>query len=123
MNPSENSEPQEKLGAWAIVELFGHTRIAGFVSEFQVGGSSFVRVDVPEVQNVPPFTRLYGPSAIYSISFVGEDLARQAVQAIQPRPITIYIPTGLPAPQQSRLRFGDPDFHDDEDDEDEDDER
>ena len=102
-----NTETQQKLEAWAIVELFGHTRIAGHVSEFVIGGASFVRVDVPEVANVPAFTRLYGPSAIYSISFVDEETARQAVSAIVPRPITIYIPTGLPAPRQETFEFDD----------------
>jgi len=92
-----NTETQQKLEAWAIVELFGHTRIAGHVSEFVIGGASFVRVDVPEVENVPAFTRLYGPSAIYSISFVDEATARRAVAAISPRPITIYIPSAQPA--------------------------
>ena len=53
-----NTETQQKLEAWAIVELFGHTRIAGHVSKFVIGGASFMRVDVPEVENVPAFTRL-----------------------------------------------------------------
>lgn len=38
----------EKFEQWAIVDLFGHTRIAGKVSEQVIGGCSFVRVDVPE---------------------------------------------------------------------------
>ena len=38
----------EKKDQWAIVELFGHQRIAGKISEHAVGGCSFVRIDVPE---------------------------------------------------------------------------
>jgi hypothetical protein len=32
---------------WAIVEIFGHQRIAGRLTEQTIGGCSFVRVDVP----------------------------------------------------------------------------
>ena len=34
---------------WAIVEIFGHTRIAGRISEQSFGGAALVRVDVPPV--------------------------------------------------------------------------
>jgi hypothetical protein len=79
---NETAFPPDKLGAWAIIELFGHTRIAGYVSEYVIGRRALIRVDVPDVPNVPAFTRLYGTSAIYSISFVDEDTARRAVYAI-----------------------------------------
>ncbi len=102
-----NENQQEKLGAWAIVELFGHTRIAGYVSEFVVGGAAFVRVDVPEVEGVPAFTRLFGPSAIYSITFVDEPTAKRAVGAIQPRPITIFIPTAPALPRRHVAEYED----------------
>ena len=82
-------QPQD---TWAIVELFGHTRIAGRLSEHTIGGCAFVRMDVPEVDGVPAFTRLFGQGAIYSITFVAEDVARQATVAIRPAPVTIYIP-------------------------------
>ena len=38
---------QTKFEEWAVLELFGHQRLAGLVSEVQIGGASFVRVDVP----------------------------------------------------------------------------
>ncbi len=90
---------QEKLDAWAIVEIFGHSRIAGRVSEYVLGGSSFVRVDVPAVNGQAPFTRLYGPGAIYSMTFVDEETATRAAEAIRPAPITVYLlePRQLPA--------------------------
>jgi hypothetical protein len=51
------SEQQQKFEQWAIVELFGHQRIAGLVTEQAVGGCSFVRVGVPETPNNPAWTR------------------------------------------------------------------
>jgi len=84
----------DKLDAFAVVELFGHTRIAGRVFEFVIGGTSFVRVDVPEVEHTPAFTKLYGPAAIYSITFTDEETVRWAVAAVQPQPITIWL--GMP---------------------------
>lgn len=106
---------QEKLGAWAIVELFGHTRIAGYVSEFVVGGASFVRVDVPAFKSAQDdeetraFTKLFGPGAIYSITFVDEATARRAVGVIRPKPISIFIPSA-PALTAGRERDDDGDY-------------
>ena len=34
---------------FALVEIFGHTRIAGKVTEQVIAGTGFVRVDVPEL--------------------------------------------------------------------------
>ena len=84
---------------WCIVELFGHQVIAGKVREQTIGGSTFVRVDVPDVENGSiGFTRFYGQGAIYSITPVSEDAARLAARRCAPRPITIYIPElALPA--------------------------
>ena len=76
--------------SWAIVELFGHSRIAGKVSEQVIAGDTFLRVDVPEVDGEAEFTRFYGASAIYSITPTTEGVARQAVAVLQARPVTIY---------------------------------
>jgi hypothetical protein len=78
---------QKKFDQWAIVELFGHTRIAGRVSEQTIGGCAFVRVDVPAVGKEQPLTKLFGQGAIYAISFVDEAAATMAATALQIRPI------------------------------------
>jgi hypothetical protein len=70
-----------------IVELFGHQRIAGRVSEQQLGGTNFIRVDVPEVDEQPGFTKLYGASAIYAITPTDEATMLQAVRAFRAVPI------------------------------------
>lgn len=69
---SENNQFNE----WALVELFGHQKIVGRVSEATLAGGAFLRVDVPALGSEPAFTRFYGPGAIYSINPVSEDVAR-----------------------------------------------
>ena len=32
---------------WVILELMGHRRLAGYLTEVQIGGVSFLRLDVP----------------------------------------------------------------------------
>lgn len=77
----------KKQNQWAIVELFGHTKIAGKLSEQVIGGCSFIRIDVPEINGKQAFTKLFGQGAIYSISFVDEETAIGAVQYIRESPI------------------------------------
>jgi len=77
----------EKFEQWAIVELFGHQRIAGLITEQAIGGTSFVRVDVPGTDNQQGFTKLYGQGAIYGMTFVDEETGRAAAKQIAPKPI------------------------------------
>lgn len=58
---------------WAIVELMGHSRTAGRISQpGNFGG--MLRVDVPIEDGFR--TEFYGVSAIYSIRLVSEEIAR-----------------------------------------------
>lgn len=79
-----------KFEQWAIVELFGHSRIAGRVSEQTIGGCAFVRVDVPAVGQEQAFTKLFGQGAIYAITITDEAAAVLAAGAIQARPINTW---------------------------------
>lgn len=96
---------EQKTDQFAIVELFGHARIAGRISEQNFGGATLVRVDVPEVRyterhfdaNMPArevviaaHTRSFGGAAIYSINWVDEAAATLAAQSIKHRPIQVY---------------------------------
>lgn len=81
---------QEKFETWAIVELFGHNKIAGKVSEQTIGGSSLVRVDVPDTEASPAFTRLLNVSAIYAINPVTEEVAVGYAGRLQSKPIEAW---------------------------------
>ena len=78
---------QEKFEAWCIVELFGHAKIAGLCTEQNIAGTNFLRVDVPETDTQPGFTRLFGAAAIYAINPVDEKTAVFMAGKLQQKPI------------------------------------
>lgn len=73
-----------------LIELYGHNRIAGRVSEVSIGGSALLRVDVPAVDGVQAFTKYYGLGAIYAITPTDEATMLIAVKGMQPKPIERY---------------------------------
>jgi hypothetical protein len=83
---------EEKFEAWGIVDLFGHVRIAGRISEQAIGGETFIRVDVPNDPAKPDsyHTRLFGKGAIYSISLTDEAIAREFAKRSGTRPVSAY---------------------------------
>ena len=105
----------KKFESWCIVELFGHQRIAGLVTEESIGGSSFVRVDVPANDDQPAYTRLFGNGAIYAINPVSETIARAAAAQYRSVPISIYeFPELRALTSQQKLGFEEQDFDSDE---------
>lgn len=81
---------QDKLEIWAIVELFGHTKIAGKVTEQNIAGTNMLRVDVPETKENPEFTRFFGSAAIYAINPVTEEVASAYAERLAVRPIQVF---------------------------------
>ena len=81
---------QEKFDLWCVVELFGHSRIAGRCTEQNVAGTNMLRVDVPDTSNQPGFTRFLSSGAIYAINPVSEGVARQIAENLQIQPVNIW---------------------------------
>lgn len=73
---------------WAIVEIFGHKTYAGRVTEQTIGGSSFVRIDVPQTSKTDAFTKMFGQNAIYGITIVDEATAKLKAESVQQTPMT-----------------------------------
>lgn len=78
---------QEKFDLWCVVELFGHTKIAGKCTEQNIAGTNMLRVDVPETKEQPAFTRFFGSAAIYAINPVDEATARFHAEQLNQKPI------------------------------------
>ena len=77
---------------WAIIELMGHRKLAGKVSEYSIGGAAFIRVDIPGSA-----TQLYNPSAVYCITPTTEEIARQVAANHMPEPVQRW---ELPEPKE-----------------------
>jgi hypothetical protein len=76
-------EQTTALDTWAIVELFGHKKLAGKLTEQTFGTATMFRLDVPETDQggvfTKPYTKLIGVSSIYCITPVTEPVGRATV--------------------------------------------
>ncbi len=72
---------------WALVEIFGHRRHVGRVSEVERFGSKMLRVDVPTVGDEGTYeTHYYGGASIFSMTPMSEEGARAWIARYAPRP-------------------------------------
>jgi hypothetical protein len=128
---------QAKFEGWAIVELMGHQREAGYVTTEAYGQAVLFRVDVPEIPEreetlareawtadhyaqagskvlrgrVAPRSRLISPAAVYALNPCTEEAVRLVVANV-PRSLIL-----LEAPKDRTLLPGEPQPAEDEGDE------
>lgn len=81
---------EEKFEIWALVELMGHNKIAGLVTEHKFGNQSMLRVDVPAVGDVPSFTKIVAVGAVYAINPISETDARDYAALLKSKPLDIW---------------------------------
>ncbi len=77
----------KKFDEWAILELMGHKRIAGKVSEATLFGGALLRIDIPDKEGKFT-TQFYGVQSIYCITPTEESLARAMAAQCQPEPVS-----------------------------------
>lgn len=98
---TETSNTQPAFEHWCIVELMGHQRIAGKVTEQNLFGSALMRVDVPEIDGRAGFTKFYGATAIYAVTPVEERVAVALAKSFDVRPVDEWqLRALLPKPPQ-----------------------
>jgi hypothetical protein len=93
---------------WAKVEIFGHRRHFGRVSEVEQFGTKMLRVDVPIGDGEKFATFTYGGASIFGLTPLTEEACRK--WAAYDRPSTVD-PLALMPPEPYRARV----FDDDED--------
>ena len=79
-----NNLPTE-FKEWAIVELMGHVRIAGLVTEVERFGSKLGRIDIPNGDGFT--TQFFNGNSIYRLTPTTEEIARHLAQSTQPEPV------------------------------------
>lgn len=91
-NPTD-PRVDDQFREWAIVDVMGHQRFIGRVTEQVIAGQGFIRIDIPEINGenpVPAWSKLVGPSSIYAITPISEVIARQLAARACKRPIERY---------------------------------
>jgi len=78
----------DPYAGWAIVELLGRRRLAGYVTEEEHFGTAMLRLDVHGLDAV--VTQLYGGSSVYCLTPTTEDIARKLGERLRPAPVTPY---------------------------------
>ena len=111
-----SEEKQASFEGWAVLEIFGHQRYAGYVTTEAFGQAVLFRVDVPPLEerertakhyeydgdgtSIPPgstvkedavqgYTKYFGPGAIYAMTPCTQDAAQKAVAAMQTRKVSV----------------------------------
>lgn len=85
---------------WAIVELMGHVKMAGKLTEEEKFGSKMGRLDIPDGDGF--VTQYFSGSSIYRITIVTEDVARMVRKSNDPAPVSSWdFPKALASPQTS----------------------
>jgi len=116
-------QEQVKFEGWAVVELFGHSREAGYVSTEYFGGGALFRVEVPPLEErevvltrpewvgdqlagvgskllrgaVQGRTRFIGVSAVYAMNPCTKEAALKAIEAMSSRQVKVIELAGQPA--------------------------
>lgn len=103
------------LEAHALVELMGHGKIAGRISERQIAGAMMLQVDVPATRHAEAFTKVFGASAIYCITFCDEATANRLADSFAVPPINPYYMQPTSPLLEAKIKDDEDVYFDDED--------
>jgi len=112
----QHAPAQPPFQEWCVVELMGHVRMAGLVSEEERFGVKVGRIDVPIGD---AFTTIYfGGSSIYRVTPTTEEIARSVAKRNEPQPVHRFELPALPSagPAQPSIYDGTADYGDEDDD-------
>ena len=89
------------LTSFALVELFGHQRIVGWLVVNPPEFPSMIRIDVPDLMKDGKvlragFTRYVSQSALYGVTPITEEAVRQLLPTISGRPEAKPLSFGRP---------------------------
>lgn len=95
-----NQITEQKFEGYAIMELLGHRRLAGYVREATLAGAGVLRLDVPRldatcwdggtapIAGEGQFTTFYSPASLYALTPVDGKTARAVARQTSVQPAT-----------------------------------
>lgn len=92
-----NKQPAPDV--WAVVELMGHVKLAGRLTQEEQFGAKLGRLDIPQADGTF-VTKFFGGQSVYAVTVVTEAVARRVAEtASSPAPVSPWdFPKALPAP-------------------------
>lgn len=111
------SRPMFTTGRWAILELMGHRRLGGWVTEVELFGAKMCRIDIPSTEggdtndtlpcitnaNGVKFnihvTQFYGGGSVYCVTPCTHEAAFAVAKTSQPAPVQPWELPRLPDPR------------------------
>ena len=122
-----SEQQQAQFEGWAIVEMFGHNKAAGYVTTQNFGQACLFRLDTPELPDrdvtmarpgslggewldagtsvrrpaEPARSKLIGPGAVYAINPCTEEAVREYLESSRTLPLIV-----LDRPKRAELPAG-----------------
>ena len=124
------NESIEKFDTWGVLEVMGHKRFAGRITEQTIAGAALVRVDVPAAvdshgQVVAEYSKMFGVASVYCLTPTTEAVARRVAERLarwenaNPLPVALPVERQLPAAAADSEHMEEDEVDDDLDDDDE----
>lgn len=105
---------QPQLHEWAVVELFGHVKFGALLTLQPLGGTAMLRADIYRSgEAAPVLSKLIGTTAIYSVTFCTEAVARALADHHAPDPVSRWDLPALQAPRTPAREYDGPSTLDD----------
>lgn len=82
------SDTQREDIGWCVVEMNGHRRTGAYVTEQEIAGAGFLRLEIPATPGHGPVTLHVNPKSIYCLTPTTQEIATKAAQLGRPDPVS-----------------------------------
>ncbi len=85
---------EEKFSRWCLLEVKGHRQLAGLVTEEQVAGTWWLKVEIPDGSGESISTQFFSPWSIFSMTPTTFEVVKDVVKRLGSRGEASMDPVG-----------------------------